>query len=696
MSDPNTGLTPIVYPPIVPIALTGFPLLVDPYTNVQAATYRDGSTFLETLETLKTWLATDFLDAVNTNESALQTHWDAEVTALTAALNTAITEIQNNTDTSNAALATSVNNAINSVINSTIAVTDPVTLAIISNASTATRQLIESIILNDHKVYSPIEAADYGSTKNLATLNAALDAAEARGKHTPVHLSGVWDVGNGLSMNGRSAVLIGDGGGGTDTSPWGTVIYASTQTGPVIDWTGWVTPTPGYASMVHHHGFIVQGDNNADATLAKSGMKFATMNGTAFSDISVRHTGGPCIDMVSVPGNAVYICDFERIALYQPVNQSANNVPFFRAVEPNGNRFRGFKLRCDTAPDIAPSGAVQILANATYSGHDNLFDAWTFEFFRVPTNGAIINHTGNSNIFHAIQFFDTSKASGASGTSYFTFNASTNGKDQGGNIVRGVIPGSSLSATDVDMGINMLQSRNLVEGVKGYKGNNVVIGVNIGYTDVKLGGGASGALNRAVVDNSGLPTNKVRDASLNVFPEGGTGFRRTVSGRYYGATNHTTSTGVMSLNVLYLIPFWLPHATVFNEIDVEVTVAAAASTIRLGIYDTDVVNTDRPGNLEIECGSVDSSTTGVKALATSVTLQAGLHWLGAVAQGGTPTVRTLVGSLDPVANTSFGWATDATQEVNCHWTSTSAALPSSYGGSVNVRAGAPKIMVKAQ
>jgi Pectate lyase superfamily protein len=378
-------------------------------------------------------------------------------------------------------------------------------------AGTATTKAVTPAGL-DAAVYDtePINAARWGFTR--AAVIAALDAAEARGKGTVVYFpAGTYELGTGLSLSGYSVQIRGDGAGGTTTTPSGTVFKASTQTGPVLDFTGWQQPQ-NFQGRTIQGGFHVIGSGVADATKANAGIRLASISSVTFSDISIRNTGGPCLEGVSSPGNAVYLCDFERITLNTPVSAKANDVAWMTMNEPNGTRFRSFGLRSTIAAgDVGISGAVILQGNATFSPHDNLFDGWWIEALHVPTNGTVFHFAANATVVNNFQFFDTSKEAGATGTSHFRFAPPTV-NDFGGNLVTGIIPGKDPGVTtSIDMGVDMRQSRNSVYGIKGYKGTNVVLATGVGYTTVDLGGMVSAALDAAVVDNSGQTTNRWYD-----------------------------------------------------------------------------------------------------------------------------------------------------------------------------------------
>jgi hypothetical protein len=149
---------------------------------------------------------------------------------------------------------------------------------------------------------------------------------------------------------------------------------------------------------------------------------------------------------------------------------------------------------------------VVIKDNGSTAPHDNKISDPQIQGLRVPTSGTIFALAGNAAVVSDIQVFDAGKIAGATGTSVLRFTPPAV-TDLGGNLVRGVIPGKGTDATSFDMGIDMRQSRNRVEGTKGYRGTNVVIAAGIANSYVHLAGSVSVATDAAVVDNSGLFNN---------------------------------------------------------------------------------------------------------------------------------------------------------------------------------------------
>jgi hypothetical protein len=433
-------------------------------------------------------------------------------------------------------------------------------------------------------------------------------------------------------------------------------------------------------------GFTLQGDGTAGS--AKKGLALSpttSMSGASIHDITVSATGGVAFDL-----GYTELCDFDRLVAHEPVSANANDTPYLTATGAfNGNRINGLQLYGSSAgANVGPSGAVIIKDNGSTAPHDNNLAVPRTENLHLPTGGTILAIQGNANVISDPQFFDTSKVAGATGTSHVRFTPPP-GLDSGGNLLRGVIPGHGTSATDVDMGVDMRQSRNAVSGVKGFRGTNVVIASGVGSTDVRLGGAVSGAVDPAVVDNSGLTTNTVVDTYLNVTGGNGTGYRVVKSGGYYGPGPHTTGTLVTTAGNMTAIPMWLPTSMTAVSIECQVSTAGAAgSLVRLGIYSPGTG--DNPATLVLDAGTVAADTTGVKAITISQPLSGGLCWLAAVAQGGTPTMISVgSGSMPPVVPASFGGGT------NCYYVSgATGALPSTFG-SVTPFTGGIKVMVKA-
>ncbi|WNT44598.1 minor tail protein [Arthrobacter phage Tillums] len=129
---------------------------------------------------------------------------------------------------------------------------------------------------------------------------------------------------------------------------------------------------------------------------------------------------------------------------------------------------------------------------------------------------------------------------------------------------------------------------------------------------------------------------------------------------------------------LTIVPFLVPKNQQFVRIGTEVTVAAASSTVRLGIYN--IGTNGLPTSLVLDAGTIDASTTGAKEITIDTgVLPAGLYGLAAVAQGGTPTVRTITGGGGiEVGNGSLASATQSNPNTGFYQSAVTGVLPANF------------------
>lgn len=349
-----------------------------------------------------------------------------------------------------------------------------------------------------------------GSRTDLQAIQAACSGATTFSQAAIVRLSSrTWDVGNGLSMSGYSCGLEGLGSGhaaGVGGKPTGTVLYASTQNGPVLDLTGWLTPDS-FRGMTSFGAFALRGSGVADATKANIGLKRgATALGSVnIHDITISQTGGPCLDLYRL-----YLSQVNRVTCVTPVGANANDVPYVVLRGCNANTISGLGFRSmSSTVDTGVSGAFVITDDGGSPSYGNAFFGMWFEYLHIPTGGTLINHQGCTNAFTDTSYSDVGIDAGATGTSYWTLGNVAHGANSGGNIIRGLIPGGQAGTPQ--SGIVVYQSNNRIEGVKGYNGNNVTLNAGVQHTFASLGGAVSGASGTAFVDNSGNTTNVLMD-----------------------------------------------------------------------------------------------------------------------------------------------------------------------------------------
>lgn len=541
---------------------------------------------------------------------------------------------------------------------------------------------------------------DYGAvgdgvTDDRAAILAAFAAAEAAGGNRIVYLppGNTFALGATLHPSGYSSVLRGGGSNYAAGGPRGSVLKALTgQTGPVLDLTGWAFPSSARGRAVFS-GFAVQGDGTADASKAKTGIYISNGNGIALEDISISGTGGPALDL-----SAVLLSDFSRIVCGTPVGAKLNDVPYIRAKsQTNGNRFVGIGVRSmSSSADCGASGAIVFAADATFSPDANEFVSCWVEFLHPPSGGTILSLGGNSNTVTDFAFWDCSKESGATGTSFIRLNPTGLGTNSGGNLVRGVIPGKDTSATAIDTGVDVRQNGNRIEGVKGYRGYNVTLASGVAGTTVNLGGAVSGATDPAVQDNSGVTTNTIIDTYLGDIRYGAPTGRKTtltldglnigqavprtlgVAPWWYTPAPVAKTTLALAVNTLYAVPLSVGAAASIDRMACETTVAAGAGgVLRYGIYLDD--GSGRPGALLFEAPTVDATAAaGVLSATITQSLSSGLVWLACVGQVSACTVRSSTASVYPVAYNSSTLDPGGFDLAGYRQLSVSGALPATF------------------
>lgn len=122
----------------------------------------------------------------------------------------------------------------------------------------------------------------------------------------------------------------------------------------------------------------------------------------------------------------------------------------------------------------------------------------------------------------------------------------------------------------------------------------------------------------------------------------------------------------------YAIPFLVGKDQTFAQWSVNIGTGAAATVIRLGVYQDD--GDGAPGALLAEFGTVDASTAGTKVLAAIQALAAGLWWVTVVPQGGSPALRGPDNAAPPVGGESIGSVSSQAYKM----AGTSGALPASF------------------
>lgn len=176
-------------------------------------------------------------------------------------------------------------------------------------------------------------------------------------------------------------------------------------------------------------------------------------------------------------------------------------------------------------------------------------------------------------------------------------------------------------------------------------------------------------------------------------PGAGLGLLYTSAGKfmYFPQNSSATATGVITAGNVYYVPVFIEKTggIAIDQVVYEVTVLAASSVTKVGLYSAHAT-TGMPETLIGQASNTgDGTTVAQKTISWSTTLPKGLSWLCIVAQGGTPTVRTITGRSPFVHSFSASNAANTTGYLtNASLTSgdfpTNAIAPTAHGSVPNL------------
>lgn len=135
----------------------------------------------------------------------------------------------------------------------------------------------------------------------------------------------------------------------------------------------------------------------------------------------------------------------------------------------------------------------------------------------------------------------------------------------------------------------------------------------------------------------------------------------------------STQTLTLGANTLYAIPFAVGDTATFVRIAIDVTTADATRSARLGIYGW---SNGLPGARLLDAGVVSVASTGIKEIAISQALSAGMYALALVSDGA-PVLRA--NDATPMAAFAIGTATPGTADYRLSRGFTYGALPDPWG-----------------
>lgn len=144
---------------------------------------------------------------------------------------------------------------------------------------------------------------------------------------------------------------------------------------------------------------------------------------------------------------------------------------------------------------------------------------------------------------------------------------------------------------------------------------------------------------------------------------------------YYVTCDGTGGTAAPGAGNLMVRPIVVPPSgATIGRLSIEVTSSAAGSTVIPCIYSSG--SNGLPASLVDQGSALDATSTGVKEATVSITLAGGVYWLGAVAQGGNPTLRSVAGRLAGIQLQST--AAFASNNSGVYQTSVTGSLPATF------------------
>lgn len=204
---------------------------------------------------------------------------------------------------------------------------------------------------------------------------------------------------------------------------------------------------------------------------------------------------------------------------------------------------------------------------------------------------------------------------------------------------------------------------------------------------------------------SGSPNSKVKVSGSFVTAGSGTYAPASVFGPYSGFVSARYYPAILGARISayglangteLACPFVVGSTETFDRIGINVTTAGATgSVIRLGIRQVD--NDGLPGDLVLDAGTVDATSTGFKEITISQALDPGGYWLVAVGQG-SPATNPQVTAGAPVGVWQIGHPGGSTAATTLFAapskTGTTGAL-SSGGSWTGINGNAPVVLLRA-
>ena len=152
--------------------------------------------------------------------------------------------------------------------------------------------------------------------------------------------------------------------------------------------------------------------------------------------------------------------------------------------------------------------------------------------------------------------------------------------------------------------------------------------------------------------------------------------------------------GSTLIDLLKAAPMYIPDLHTYTQITAEVTAAAGAGAIRLGIYADN--GAMYPGALILDAGTIDSNSVAIQSIAISQSLPCGWVWLAMV-----PNISVSMRLLAPTSHVSsavLGYASAAASSTTVGGVSvafTYAALPNPFTAGATLVSTVPRLALTA-
>lgn len=268
-----------------------------------------------------------------------------------------------------------------------------------------------------------------------------------------------------------------------------------------------------------------RGNGSADPTNIGINVDYAI--GLRFGNLSFRDFGGQGMAL-----NDWFVeCEMERVTFGRPVDANVNGVPYFSAAGIiNGSNFHRLGFRSlNQGPDStnvvrwreATSNINQ--PNFAYVPELNELTGWWCQSMNTPENGTIFDMSMARTHFEMPQIWDSRTTTpNTTNTSQILMRPRQGGLlENGGNYLWGRIPGGHINPDWYAYGIDMRQSKNHVQGIRGWRDSNILLRPGVHMTHILLGGQQAGQDDPsvytnplpAVIDNSGETSNTIIDTS---------------------------------------------------------------------------------------------------------------------------------------------------------------------------------------